>query len=284
LSKIILGTAQFGLKYGINNPVGKASVKEVAQILYYAKSVGINTLDTAAAYGDAEEKIGNYHLENKPFLVNTKLDKVSGIDWESSIQQSLEKLRIPIAETVMFHSFQAYHQQKQNLPNIIAKGKGIYFNQIGVSVYTNEELTQLINDEYIEVIQLPFNLLDNESLKGNILRRLKEKDKTIHVRSVFLQGLFYKDLEQLPVNLSALKPYLHEIHYIASTEIIDIGVLAIQYVYSKTYIDGIIIGVDNKVQLEKNIQAVNQTVNREIFEQIDTIKVNQSELLNPSKW
>ncbi len=284
IKKIILGTVQFGLDYGINNLTGKTSINEVKDILDYARSVGVDTLDTAAGYGDAEERIGDYHISNPPFHIITKFDKVSGIGWEESIQISLAKLRVPIAETVMFHSFRSYDQSKFDLPDIIAKGKGKYFNHLGVSVYTNQELEELIHEENIQIVQLPFNLLDNESLRGNILRRLKEKGKMIYVRSVFLQGLFYKDPERLPDNLIPLKPYLHEIHHIADKEYVDISVLALQYVHSRTYIDGIIIGVDNKIQLEKNIQALGQSLDLGIFERINAIKVNQSELLNPSKW
>lgn len=284
VDKIILGTVQFGLDYGINNSVGKASGKEVEQILDFAKSVGINTLDTAAAYGDAEDKIGNYHLTSDLFFVNTKFDKKNNVDWEISLQYSLRKLKIPIVETVMFHSFEAYYQQNERLSILISKGRGVYFNRLGVSVYTNDELEQLMNDEYVEVIQLPFNLLDNESLRGDVLRRLKANGKTIHVRSVFLQGLFYKNIGELPNNLLDLTPHLAVLQEIAYAQNISMNVLALQYVCSKNYIDGVLMGVDNKSQLEENIQALSHKVNKSVFAEIDRIKVENVELLNPSKW
>ena len=284
LSKLILGTVQFGLDYGINNSSGKVPAKEVTQILDYAKSVGINTLDTAVAYGNAEEKIGGYHLNNNPFIVNTKFDKRNDIDWEDSLRNSLTKLKIPKVNTVMFHSFGAYYQQKENLPNIISKGKGNYFNNIGISVYTNEELKLLLNDQYIEVIQLPFNLLDNERLRGKFLKQLKEKGKTIHVRSVFLQGLFYKNTDGLSQRLPALIPFLTMLQKITHAENISMNALALQYAYSKEYIDGILIGVDSKLQLEENVYALNQKIDMKLFSEIDKIKVSNTDLLNPAKW
>ena len=57
-NKIILGTAQFGMNYGINNSMGVPEDKDVSSILDYAHKNGINTLDTAIAYGNSEERLG----------------------------------------------------------------------------------------------------------------------------------------------------------------------------------------------------------------------------------
>lgn len=282
--KIVLGTVQFGLNYGINNASGKITSREVYNILEYAQSVGIDTLDTAAGYGDSEEKIGDFHLQNKPFNIVTKFDKGLGISWEESIQQSLTKLKTSIVEVVMFHSFETYYQNRNQLPEIIRKGKNRYFNNLGVSVYTNAELEALVYDENVQIVQVPFNLLDNENHRGSILEKLNKKGKTIYARSIFLQGLFYKALDQIPLSLNKLTPHLYSIRKLSEKEGIDINALAIQYVCSKKYIDRVVIGVDNKSQLKKNIEAVKYTLNSKIIDQIDSIKVDDVSLLNPSKW
>ncbi|MCA5004084.1 aldo/keto reductase [Sphingobacterium bovistauri] len=285
LRKLILGTAQFGLDYGVNNSIGKISSSEACEILCYARSKGILTLDTASAYGDAEEKIGNYHSSAETsFDVITKFDKLFDLGWEESIQLSLKKIKVPIVEAAMFHSFSSYQDSKADLKIIQAKGKGKYFKRLGVSVYTNEELEELLNDDNVELVQLPFNLLDNDSHRNVILQKLKDAGKIIHTRSVFLQGLFYKSLTELPPTLISLKPHLLEARQIADEAEVDIGVLALQYVLSKDYIDGVLIGIDSKDQLEKNIHALNQKINPVVFEKIDAIRVNNVDLLNPSKW
>ena len=57
---IILGSAQFGLNYGITNKKGKVSEQELVKILELAAESGITTIDTAPAYGSSEETLGKY--------------------------------------------------------------------------------------------------------------------------------------------------------------------------------------------------------------------------------
>ena len=249
INKLILGTVQFGLKYGINNSVGQVSKEEVKKILDYAQFVGINTLDTAAGYGDSEKCIGGYHYNSKElFHIITKFNKDTTISWEDSLKESIKKLYIEKVDVVMFHSFEHYYSVKSELPTIINKGRDLYFDKIGVSVYTNNELEQLLYDDNVEVVQLPFNLLDNESLRANILKRLKEKGKIIHTRSTFLQGLFYKNISSLDDKFNDLIPLLTHINELVRENKININTLAMQYVLSKEYIDGVLIGVDSSSQ------------------------------------
>ncbi len=283
--KIILGTVQVGLTYGINNLSGKVSVPELRSILDHAKLNGIDTLDTAVAYGDSEEQIGAYHsVTDSTFKIITKVDRPLGDNWAEVFHGSLERLGIPIIDTIMFHSLQAYQHSKPRFPDILKKGRNVFFKGIGVSVYTNEELEALIGESDVDVVQMPFNLLDNASLRADVLIKLKEDGKIIHARSIFLQGLFYKDLRYIPRALASLKSYLQDIHRIAISENTELNALAIQYVCSKEYIDGIVIGVDNIRQLERNIQALNMEINKRAFEKVDSIRVNDPNLLNPQLW
>ena len=285
INKLILGTVQFGLKYGINNSVGQVSKEEVKKILDYAQFVGINTLDTAAGYGDSEKCIGGYHYNSKElFHIITKFNKDTTISWEDSLKESIKKLYIGKVDVVMFHSFEHYYSLKSELPAIINKGKGFYFDKIGVSVYTNDELEQLLYDDNVEVVQLPFNLLDNESLRADILKQLKEKGKIIHTRSTFLQGLFYKNISSLGNKFNNLIPSLTLISELVRENNININALAMQYVLSKDYIDGVLIGVDSSSQLKDNIVSLQSNISKEVLAKIDKIKINNTDLLNPSKW
>ena len=67
-NKLILGTVQFGLDYGINNKSGIPSSNIIKQILDYAMSNGIEILDTAEAYGISQQRIGQYHQLSKKNL------------------------------------------------------------------------------------------------------------------------------------------------------------------------------------------------------------------------
>lgn len=282
--KLILGTVQFGLSYGINNQNGiLISEKEVHEIFKKAISFGINILDTAAGYGEAESRIGAFHSENPMFKVITKFSKKEGENWEKSLKTSLDKMNLDCVETVMFHSYDAYLENRNNLSAINA-AKGRLFKKLGVSVYTNEEILALQEVEEIDVVQLPFNLLDNDYQRGEFLIELKKLGKEIHTRSCFLQGLFFMGEEIIPENLKSLIPWLRQIKNIAKENSIAIGHLALQYVINKNYIDGVLFGVDSIEQLNQNIQWADKKLLEEIYVQIDKIKVPDPGLLNPSQW
>ncbi len=283
-TKLILGTVQFGLPYGINNQTGLLPEADVCEILNRAAIMGIETLDTAAAYGEAERRIGSFHeKQDKVFKIISKFSKNSEDNWALSLNRSLEKLKLERLETIMFHSFDAFQENKDNL-KIIISTKDKFYKKLGVSVYTNREVMALKDEDEVDVIQLPFNMLDNEQQRGQILRELKEAGKEIHTRSCYLQGLFFMDEKKLPGNLKPLKPYLEQIKNLALEYNLETGHLAMQYVVNKEYIDALLFGVDSVRQLEQNIYWAEKTIPEEVFNKIDNIKVKDTFLLNPSEW
>lgn len=282
--KIILGTVQFGINYGINNSTGQLTESEAQKVLEYAAAVGIRSLDTAAAYGNAEKVIGRYHSYHDPFKIITKFDKETGKTWKDSIKSSIQRLNVSNVQIAMFHSFAEYKKNQPFLSQIISEGKGVYFNQLGVSVYTNDELLDLMDDERVDVIQLPFNLLDNERLRGESIKNLKDKGKIIHTRSVFLQGLFFMDLQNLHPKFNGIKGQLQEMHRLAIEQNVSVSTLALQYVLSKEYIDGVLLGVDSAEHLQQNFNALEATIDNSIFTEIDKIHTIDKEMLNPVNW
>ena len=280
LSKISLGTAQFGLHYGVNNGIGQTTVVEASRILRRCKEVGINNIDTASAYGHAENILGeilsNEGLANS-FEITTKF-KLNGKQSLSEITlQSLKKLRQNSVNTQMFHSYQDY----KNFGTFV---KPSFINKIGVSLYTNAELLNVIKDSCADVIQCPFNLLDNDLVRGSALRQAKEQGIEIQVRSAFLQGLFFMDRNSLPLALKELKGHLEELDRICSENKISISQLALGYCLSKEYIDKVVIGVDSLEQLDLNIEAIKTPLPKSIIKEIDKIRVFNQTLLNPTNW
>ena len=280
LDKISLGTVQFGLEYGINNTKGQTTRDEVSKILNRCKKVGIVNIDTAAAYGSAEEVLGetiqSEGLSNS-FQITTKY-KADGInDLYLSTRESSRKLRVEKLHCQMFHSYQDF----KNTEDFI---KPDNVDKIGVSVYTNEELLDTIKDPKICVIQCPFNLLDNHSIRGESLKLAKEKGVEVQVRSAFLQGLFFMDRNSLPLALSQLRIPLEELDRICFENEITMSRLALGYCLSKDYIDKVVIGVDSLEQLNMNIEAITSPLPKFILEEIDKITVINQKLLNPTYW
>ena len=177
ISKIILGTAQFGLNYGINNSEGKPSIESVFSILDFAQKRGIKVLDTADAYGDAKEILGQYLKKSASFFeVNSKF-KNSELLLEKKTDYSLKDLNIRNFNTYFFHDFSDFKQYEELMPSLLAlKAKGV-IKKIGLSVYSNEEFYNAILNDHIDVIQLPFNLLDNYYQRGCLLKKEKQQGK-----------------------------------------------------------------------------------------------------------
>lgn len=280
LDKISLGTVQFGLEYGINNTKGQTKIDEVAKILKRCKEVGIMHIDTAAVYGSAENVLGEVIQSeglSKSFHITTKY-KCDGINnLTLSTQESLQKLRLEKLHCQMFHSYQNF----KNTEDFI---KPDSVDKIGVSVYTNEELLDAIKNSQIRVIQCPFNLLDNDSIRGETLKMAKEKGIEIQVRSAFLQGLFFMKRTTVPRSLRELKSPLEELDNICAENEISMSHLALGYCLSKDYIDKVVIGVDSLEQLDLNIEAMKTPLPNPIIEEIDKIKVTNQALLNPTNW
>ena len=285
MSKIILGTVQFGLNYGINNTRGKTPIQEVYPILDFAYSKGVMTLDTASGYGDSEEIIGDYLASNpdKKFEIITKVNSAK-ISLEKQLHESLQKLKVDKLEVLMLHSFELYEKLKPQLSLFCKNNKGICFNQLGVSVYSNQEVAALNLDSNIDRIQSPFNLLDNESKRGKVYSAIQSKGKTLDTRSVFLQGLFFKKTDELPTNLYPLIKPLEKLKKIAESKSLTMEELAIGYAFSMDFIDNVLIGVDSLDQLKDNLNILSNSISMQTVDEINMISIQNDNLLNPSLW
>lgn len=283
--KLILGTVQFGLPYGINNNRGKPEVKDVLGILAEATARGIRTLDTAVDYGVAHSVLGEFFREHgKTFDVDTKFRVKEGVPVKQGLEEILEQLNIDYVDTLFFHRFNDLKGNPEVVEELSNLKKEGYIKKRGVSVYTNEEFKECIQGESIDVIQIPFNLLDNFKKRGELLVQAKAANKEIHARSIFLQGLFFKEMETYPPCLVPLRKYVTDLKFIAREYHLSMEQLALLYAYGKNEIDRIIIGVDSKAQLVANCEALTIPFSKETEERIDLIDVTEEALLHPYNW
>ena len=288
-SKLILGTVQFGLRYGINNTIGKLTEVQVFELLETAYELGIRTLDTAEAYGNAHSIISNFHKQSKKrFNIISKYSSSNfdyPIDLVERIKVHCSNFNVNYLEGYMFHSYNDFKMNINNDPNVLdnIKNSGLV-KKIGVSVYSNDEIEDLLNFKNINLIQLPFNLFDNEYQRKEILEKAKKRNIEIHTRSVFLQGLFFKDINTLTNCLLPLKNNLSKLSLILKNYNISMDSLALNYPLNKTYVDKVLIGVDSLEQLKNNIKATENDFDKSIYEKIDCIQIKNTKLLNPSNW
>lgn len=284
-SKVILGTAQFGMDYGINNTIGKITKLKAFEILDYAYLNGIKELDTANSYGDSEKVIGEY-LNSYPknrFIITTKISNTN-VSLERQVYNSLENLKIKKIDKLLFHSYDVYKYFEKEVKDFYQKFKGVLFDELGVSIYTNNEIENLINDPFINRIQSPFNILDNYNKRGTYFEKLYLNGKKVDARSVFLQGIFFKNISEFQYNLSPLKKYLDFIRELSNEFNININSIAFGYINSFDFIDRIIFGVDSIEQLKKNLKSLSIKLPKELLKKINSIEIKEEELLNPSLW
>ena len=286
-SKLILGTVQMGLAYGINNTAGQVSFENSCAILSKAHELGIQTLDTAEGYGNAHQVIGTFHKLNPTvkFNIITKIPHGTLVqNIEDTIKTYISDLQVDFLEVLMFHSFDSYKNNQGVFERLkTLKQEGVIKN-IGVSIYTNEHIEALLLDDSVSVVQMPFNLLDNESLRGDLMTKLKAKGKIIHTRSAFLQGLFFKDVSDSNSIVQKLKNELTYNKTIAKEAGVTMSDLSLSYCLQQNNIDNVLIGVDSVKQLVENFDALNSKITTETIAKINTIKVDNADLLNPSLW
>ncbi|WP_429080678.1 aldo/keto reductase [Aeromonas bivalvium] len=201
--RLALGTVQFGLDYGISNHAGEVADAELGAILTLARKLGMDTLDTAQAYGKAEARLGVCNTTD--FRVITKLSpNIDAADLVVSLESSLQRLARPSVEGLLLHRSQdASPALFERLADLQHQGK---VGKVGVSVYSPEELTRWLEQDYpLELVQLPANLLDQRFLRAGWLDRLQAMGCEIHVRSLFLQGLLLMQPALRPAYFDAFR-------------------------------------------------------------------------------
>ena len=283
ISKIAIGTAQFGLDYGIANQNGKVNINEIRLILDFAHNNNINTLDTAKAYGNSEKSIGRY-LKQRPHSWNiiTKIND-GDVSIVEQIQDSKEKLTV-FPNIILAHSanlfldpiFQSRLQEIKDRELITS---------IGVSLYSEEEINQMLDSKIKpDVIQLPMNILDTRLYRSGVLSKLFDREIEIHVRSVFLQGLFYLSQDQLKSRFNDVVPFVNRLESIAAGNGLKLSELALLWLVSLEEISKVVIGVDNADQLKTHLIALEKKVDASVFEEVLSVHYENETIINPSLW
>ena len=202
MNRIVLGGAQLGLPYGILNGGETLSREEVARILDTAVDRGIDSIDTAIAYGQSESVIGE--TSQNRFNVISKLPPlpvdISNVsEWvHSQVQGSLSRLKCTSLDALLLH-------RPQDL--IGAQGAELYaaigslmaekmIHRFGVSIYSPDDLEGIIDTFEIHVVQAPLNVFDRRIL--GVTDQLSALDIEVHVRSVFLQGVLIASPQDRP--------------------------------------------------------------------------------------
>lgn len=287
IDKIIIGTVQFGLDYGITNKNGKINSEEINKIFDFCINNNIDTFDTAQDYGNSENILSFYKNKYNNIKIITKSKfKNKNILYNEIIDISL--LKFEKIDYFLLHSFDDYNTE------IINKLKEYKLNnkiiKIGVSVYNVEEAIILLKDNNIDIIQLPINYIDNQWENTEFINLLNNrKNIEIHGRSIFLQGLLLNFPNKIPKNIDIceFEKLNNIINNLCNKFNLTKLELCFAYVNSCNWINKFLIGIDNYEHLLNNYNIINKNIKLNI-DQIKEIKnmsieINKN-LLNPSKW
>jgi len=293
IPQICLGTVQFGLPYGITNRAGQVAEAEVASILTQAAAAGIRLLDTAQAYGDAEQVLGRTLTQGHGFAVISKLPaqaqlKFTANDqsiWEAGFKRSCQRLGLSSLNALLLHS-----------PTDLRKPGGEWLGQwlvslrerglvhrLGVSIYAAEDL-EGIDPTLLDLVQLPLSLYDQRLLQDGTIERLHRQGCAIHARSVFLQGLMLKPSTAWPSWASAQacehQKLLEDLAAERSCSLLD---LALGFARDQGALEAVVIGLCNKRELGDLISAWGQPSPCG-YDEWQTWLLNDDTIIDPRHW
>jgi aryl-alcohol dehydrogenase-like predicted oxidoreductase len=286
MRRLALGTAQFGLNYGIANQAGQVRVNDAATILDYAAAAGLDTLDTAIAYGDSEERLGQIGVDQ--WQIVSKLPQLPDQSHDvsawvhASVAGSLERLKVSCLGGLLLHhpaDLLSSHGDALYAAMAELKSQGVV-KKIGISIYQPDELDTLIGRMVFDVVQAPFNILDRRLIDSGWLGRLHDLGTELHVRSVFMQGLLLMPSALRPGKFQKWQPLWDDwdrwlsVHQLTPLE------ACLRYVLSFNEIRRVIVGVDTPGQLKEIMTAASGNL-PPVPVGLRSIDVA---LLNPSNW
>jgi aryl-alcohol dehydrogenase-like predicted oxidoreductase len=269
-SKLCLGTVQLGMKYGIQGNA-KPSTEQAVKLLLKAYAGGISSFDTATAYGEAESILGFFlnhpEVDRSQVEIITKVSLSAHIiaresirnQIENELSSSLDRLGVANVDGCLFHNAKLLSLQGAYDALLNLKEKN-FTKQIGISVYTPEEAMKVLSLEGIDIIQIPYNVLDHRWDIQDFFLMAHEKGIRVFARSVLLQGLLPMSLEMLPEKMWFAKAVLKEFHVICQDYSITPFEAAVGFALNHPGIDRIVFGVDNLEQLDDYLKLSDNNI------------------------
>jgi aryl-alcohol dehydrogenase-like predicted oxidoreductase len=281
------------MSYGIANTSGQPDMDELVSIIRLASEQDVWFYDTAQSYGDSETLLGKAFSQlgvNEQVKCITKIhpdmDNQDTGTLVEAVRQSIQRLHVRQLWGLLAHRVEQTRDTGIIKAVDQAKDEGLV-RLWGVSVYDPEDAMDMVKNESIDIIQLPFNILDRRLLDCGFFEAVREYGKKVLIRSVFLQGLLFLKTDELwEKGMEWAKPQLEEFRMRFNALEVSIESFAIQAV-SKTVPDGmIILGVEKVSQLEKNLRAFKSPViSKELIDDWwENLPAYPERLLNPSLW
>jgi aryl-alcohol dehydrogenase-like predicted oxidoreductase len=287
MSKLSLGTVQFGLNYGIANQNGQIKFAEAKKILQQAKNANIKLIDTAMSYGDSEKVIGDIGITNFKFVSKLPAlpkDCVNVEAWvEENVRSSLTRLGIQSLYGLLIHRPEnLLYNSGKKLINALNKIKfdGLV-KKIGISIYDPSVCEKILHLTRIDIIQAPLNIVDRRLVESGWLAKLNSEEVEVHTRSAFLQGLLLMPRNSIPSYFERWSKIWDRWSLELEKNNLSAIEVCLSYPLLLPEIDHIIVGVDNVYQLNDVISK-----SKSQPPEIDWSFMNSNDqmLINPTNW
>lgn len=282
---LVLGTAQFGAAYGINNKTGRRLPdKEISDILRKAFSSGIDLLDTAQAYGESESVLGALSANAGRFNIISKFTVTPGSAPRKLLSESLSRLRTGGLYAFLYHRFSDFEVSSSWYRELIGlKSEGL-FGKLGFSVYYPREIISLLDrDVAFDLVQLPYSVFDRRF--EPLLPELKKRGVEVHARSLFLQGLVFRVPEELPSGLESIRPKLERLRSISEAEDIPLSVLCLCFGFLNKHLDRLVVGVDGVRDLEDAVSSMGRKAEvSRVYEELSCLQEKDESIILPVNW
>ncbi len=292
-NRLVLGTAQLGLNYGIANKTGKPDLATARDIVSAAWDGGIRYFDTAQAYGESEQVLGavlsdlgignEAHVVTKP---SPDIDHGNKNKLEDALSQSLENLKCDHIYGLMLHRENFLDLFEKGLADILSTflKQGVVEN-IGVSLYSPIMAKTALEISIISMIQVPANMCDHRFHEAGIFNLAKKKSATMFIRSVFLQGLLLMDIRKIPKVMQFVTPVIDKVEQLSQEFNLTREELALSYIRQKYSHAFVIVGAETKQQLVSNLAAWKSDKLSSLTTRIDDIFAEIDErIINPTLW
>lgn len=295
VSELALGTVELGLDYGF---AGSAHYRcpeeaEAVRVVRRAVELGINLLDTARAYGDAERRIGLAlrGMRERP-MIATKFALPEGLPRErwrghviESLEASLRALGLECVELLQIHSATPEMLASEELARAFGdlRGQGKILHA-GASVYGAPAALAAIERPAMRAVQVPFNMLDR-AIEPEVLPRAARAGVALLARSAFLRGVLTPRLEESPAALTPLKEKARAALRAAGAPVSRLSELALRFCLSFPTIASVIVGVRSVEELETNAAAAELgPLPGEWIEKWRPLAEGDEALVSPANW
>ena len=293
ISRLVLGTAQLGMNYGIANTYGQPDLPTVRSIIQEVWGNGIREFDTAHAYGESEQILGKV-LQDLGIVdearIITKfdptLDHLNKAALLKALETSMDNLGVESLYGLMLHREDMLDLWEkglgENLMAIVSSGR---VEHIGVSVYSPGKAIQALNTEGISMVQLPTNIIDRRFERAGVFELADNVGKIIYLRSIFLQGLLLMSPDTLPEHMRFAAPILNRLTSFVRVAGLNIKELCIGYIKNAFPHSRLVFGAETQAQVKENLKCWDSSWPSELTQQIQAAFENVDEIiLNPALW